>query len=515
MDDSVPTTEATPILTPAPRAADRRAPGTIGSGRSVVADAATAVALVGDLLAALVGLVVGYWIRFRSGLIPLQPDSKNSWWSKLFTTSMNADEITLAVYGPLITMGAVFLIATFLYQGVYRPEVLLRMRRVMSLMARGLIFWFVAFLSISLVLRFEPPISRIYMLSSFIACMVMLGAWRTLLHRVLSVGQVAANLRQSVLFVGWNDEASVIDEAIFKDSSHPYQVIGAVPAPGGFAKSLPGHIANLGTYAELERILGEERADIVVLTDVNIGQEAVVDLSKLCERTLVQFKVVPNYFQILVSGLRLDSISGVPIMGVAELPLNRLINRIGKRAVDIVGSIVGLTLSAPALAWCAWLVRRESPGPVFFGQERVGRNGRRFIMYKVRSMEVGSERSDSQNQSTLRDDPRVLKVGRWMRRWNLDEVPQFWNVLRGEMSLVGPRPERTFHSERLSTEIDHYNARYACKPGMTGWAQVHGLRGDTNLIDRVRYDLYYLENWSLILDFQIMVQTFFRRQNAY
>jgi lipopolysaccharide/colanic/teichoic acid biosynthesis glycosyltransferase len=133
----------------------------------------------------------------------------------------------------------------------------------------------------------------------------------------------------------------------------------------------------------------------------------------------------------------------------------------------------------------------------------------------MRTMKPGSERLDHLNQSTLRDDPRLLKIGKWMRHWNIDETPQFWNVLKGDMSLVGPRPERVSHSLRLSEEIPHYNARYTCKPGMTGWAQVNGFRGDTSLAERVRYDLFYLEHWNLRLDFQIMIQTFYRRQNAY
>jgi lipopolysaccharide/colanic/teichoic acid biosynthesis glycosyltransferase len=180
-----------------------------------------------------------------------------------------------------------------------------------------------------------------------------------------------------------------------------------------------------------------------------------------------------------------------------------------------VGAIVGLILSVPIVLGCGMLIVLESPGGIIFGQERVGRRARPFRMLKLRSMKKGAEREDHLSQSTQRDDPRVLRIGRFMRRWNLDEVPQFWNVLFGDMSLVGPRPERPFHSDRLSQEIPHYNARYTAKPGMTGWAQVHGLRGDTDLVERVRFDLFYLENWSLWLDFQIMAQTFLRRKNAY
>jgi lipopolysaccharide/colanic/teichoic acid biosynthesis glycosyltransferase len=186
-----------------------------------------------------------------------------------------------------------------------------------------------------------------------------------------------------------------------------------------------------------------------------------------------------------------------------------------KRTVDLIGAVVGLVLSAPIMAVVGTLIVLESPGPILFRQERVGRGGRRFGMLKLRSMKLGSDKADHLSQSTLRDDPRLLRIGAFIRRWNVDEVPQFWNVLVGHMSLVGPRPERTFHSEKLSYEIPHYNARLMSKPGITGWAQVNGLRGDTDLTERVRYDLYYLENWSLMLDFQIMVQTFLSRKNAY
>jgi exopolysaccharide biosynthesis polyprenyl glycosylphosphotransferase len=228
-----------------------------------------------------------------------------------------------------------------------------------------------------------------------------------------------------------------------------------------------------------------------------------------------QFKIIPSYFQILASGLRLETISGVPVLGVTELPLDRLENRLIKRGVDLVGGTVGLLLSLPIIAAFAILISRESEGTALFSQERIGRNGRKFKMYKLRSMKLGAEATDHLNQSTLRDDPRLLKCGRFMRRWNLDEVPQFWNVLMGDMSLVGPRPERPVHSVKLSSQIPHYNVRYFSYPGLTGWAQVNGFRGDTDLRERVNCDLYYLENWSLWLDIKIMVLTFVKRKNAY
>jgi lipopolysaccharide/colanic/teichoic acid biosynthesis glycosyltransferase len=162
----------------------------------------------------------------------------------------------------------------------------------------------------------------------------------------------------------------------------------------------------------------------------------------------------------------------------------------------------------------AVLIKRESPGgPVFFAQTRMGAGGRNFTLRKLRSMAPDAAATDHVNVSTSRDDPRLLRLGAWMRRWNLDELPQFWNVLRGEMSLVGPRPERPHHVERLSGEIPHYLPRQLVKPGMTGWAQINGLRGDTDLPRRIQHDIYYIETWSPWLDLQILALTLARWRN--
>jgi exopolysaccharide biosynthesis polyprenyl glycosylphosphotransferase len=236
-------------------------------------------------------------------------------------------------------------------------------------------------------------------------------------------------------------------------------------------------------------------------------------LSQLCEREFVQFKVLPSFFQILVSGLHLETISGVPILGVAELPLDRLGARVAKKALDLCGGLVGLVLSIPIITVFSILVYLEAPGPVFYHQIRMGRKGRHFKIYKIRSMRLDAEQNGP--RWAEKNDPRRLKIGALMREWNLDELPQFWNVLKGDMSLVGPRPERPELIERFKHEIPYYNARHASKPGITGWAQVNGLRGNTSLTERIRYDLYYLENWSIWLDCQILFQTFLKRENAY
>lgn len=473
-----------------------------GQTHSTLPGSLTAIALAGDVIAVALALLASFWLRFHSGWITF---------GVALTKSPDLDD-----YIGLFVVGTVLMVGLLAHGGAYDWRQLLRYRRTAYLVARATAIWFALYLGASLTLKFDPPISRIYAAASGIAGAIALLGWRAGLNAVLQREAVASRLRTRVIFVGWNAESTSLCQSIFSDSSHPYDVIGCVPsAEGRFAVRPPSDVPVLGDYNDLTELLQNRVAHMVVVADLDPTMGEMVSLANLCERHFIQFKVIPSYFQILVSGLELETISGVPVLGVTRLPLDRLFNRFLKRCVDIPGAIVGLLLSAPLFLYCAWRIRREDPGNVFFGQERIGRNGQAFTMWKLRSMRLGSERFDHINQSTLREDPRVLPVGRWMRRWNIDETPQFWNVLKGDMSLVGPRPERTLHSEKLSFQIAHYNARYTAKPGITGWAQIHGLRGDTDLAERVRYDIYYLENWSLLLDLQIMVMTFFRRDNAY
>jgi len=232
-----------------------------------------------------------------------------------------------------------------------------------------------------------------------------------------------------------------------------------------------------------------------------------------CERLYVQFKIIPSFFQIFVSNLRMQTISGVPILGVEALPVTHVANQTAKRAIDILGGLVGFLGSLPIMAIMALIIKKQSPGPIIYSQVRTGLHGRPFTIYKLRSMRLDAEKTGA--QWCVQDDPRRLPIGAFMRKWNIDELPQFWNVLKGDMSLVGPRPERPELIKKFEHEIPHYNPRHEVRPGITGWAQVNGLRGNTSLVDRIKYDLYYIENWSIWFDFQIMLLTFVKRDNAY
>ena len=261
-------------------------------------------------------------------------------------------------------------------------------------------------------------------------------------------------------------------------------------------------------------MLADLRVDLVMVASVDPTEGGLFDLVNRCEKEMVHLQIVPSGFQVFLSGLHVETTGGVPVLGISRLPLDSFWNQLLKRSIDLLGATVGLILSAPLIAGFGLLVYLESPGPIFYRQKRLGRGGEPFDIIKIRTMHVDAEAAGNIGWSR-KEDSRRLRIGSFLRACNLDETPQFWNVLKGEMSLVGPRPERPELIQTFKEEIPHYNARHSSKPGITGWAQVNGFRGDTDLVERIKCDLYYIENWNLLMDFQILLMTFFRRSNAY
>jgi exopolysaccharide biosynthesis polyprenyl glycosylphosphotransferase len=456
-------------------------------------------ALAFDTAVAACALVLAFWMRFRTPIAMYgTPETR---------------ALSVGDYAGYFTFGVFSLISMLTYFNVYDRRRLLRYRYTGGLIMKAGAVWFFGFLFVSLMFKFQPVISRVYVVIAAGSAFVGIMGWRYVFHRFLHRSQVAKGLRQRVIFVGWNEESEKLSRSFEADDIRPYEVAGCVPSPGSQFQTTPT-VPVLGDYSEMGTIFAEQQIDMVMLADVGCAKGEIVGLANLCEREMVQFKIVPSYFQILVSGLHLETVSGVPVLGVSRLPLDVPFNFLLKRLADIVGATVGLILSAPLMALFAALVYIESPGPVIYKQRRMGRNGHPFNIYKIRSMRVDAEAGKVVGW-TVKDDPRRLRVGTFMRKWNIDEVPQFWNVLKGEMSLVGPRPERPELIANFKGEIPHYNARHNTKPGITGWAQIKGLRGDTDLEERIRADLYYLENWSILLDFQIMALTFRKQRNAY
>lgn len=443
------------------------------------------------------GLAAGWWLRYDSPLARF---------------GLDVPDATFDRYLPLLLVGVALLIGAFAQFGLYDSRLLLRRYQSLNAIIKGTAFWLVAYLGVSLVLKFDPPISRLFAVIAFGCVIVLLHIWRNFVYAVITRTPLLTRLRRRVVLLGWNDDARALADDISRETFHPLQLAGVVPLPSDPADP---NLQPLGDIEQLEGILARESVDVLIATRLDIPRETVRWMVDVCERSYVEWKIVPGAFDIFLSGLRLQTIGRVPVLGIEELAVNRLFSRGLKRAFDVVGSLLGLVVSAPLMLIIALLIKRESPdGPVLFRQRRIGANHREFTLYKLRSMIPTASASDATRQSTAHDDPRLLKIGAFLRRWNLDELPQFWNVLRADMSLVGPRPERPYHVDQLANDIAHYLPRHVVKPGMTGWAQIHGLRGKTDLTARVQHDIYYIENWSIWLDVQIVLLTFVRWKNT-
>jgi exopolysaccharide biosynthesis polyprenyl glycosylphosphotransferase len=456
------------------------------------------MALLCDTLVVVYGLAAGFWLRFYTPI------------AKYGTPS----EVSIQSYAGYLIFGALLMLSTLTYHRLYEKQTLLRYRHVSLLVLKSGVIWFAGFLGFALVFKFQAPISRLFVALASFNVIVGLLIWRNLFHRLLRNSPAAARLKQRVLFVGWNEDAERLAQSFQNDDACAYQVVGcALSQRGTFERTPPENVDVFGCVRKIENLIHSENIEMVILSDLDCARSDIVALANVCEKEMVQFKVVPSYFQILVSGLHLETVGGVPILGVSQLPLDKLPNVILKRTIDIVGAIAGLILCVPIIAVFSVIVFMESPGPIFYRQRRLGQRGMEFDIFKIRSMRLDAEK-DGQPGWTTANDPRRLKIGGFMRKWNIDEVPQFWNVLKGEMSLVGPRPERPELIRSFKEEIPHYNARHNVKPGITGWAQVNGLRGDTDLTERIKCDLWYLENWNPLLDFQIIFMTFVNNKNA-
>jgi len=311
-----------------------------------------------------------------------------------------------------------------------------------------------------------------------------------------------------ILVAGTSDVARHVVDKVLQHSEFGYRIVGVVDdRAGGDYLGYRG-LPLLGTLSEVGEILRREQVDqlyVALPPDEHVKMLALIEVAN---RECIDVKVVPDLFQVIALRARLEDLDGIPIININDVPIQGL-NSAVKRVIDVAIATVSLAGLSVPFAIIAALIKGTSPGPVFYRQERMGLDGRPFSVFKFRSMLEDAER-DTGPVWTRKDDPRRTPVGRVLRRFSLDELPQLWNVLRGDMSLVGPRPERPFFVEQFKQHVPQYMLRHKVKSGMTGWAQVHGWRGDTSIEKRIEYDLYYIENWSVGLDFKILWLTVIR-----
>jgi len=263
----------------------------------------------------------------------------------------------------------------------------------------------------------------------------------------------------------------------------------------------------IGHPEDLPHLIDTLHIDEVIIALPEATHKDLVYLIASCQRGKVSIKVYPDMFAYMSGGLSVDELGGMPLLTVRDVALRGWKLSL-KRALDVLGAFVGLVLLSPFMLLTAIIIKLESKGPVFFSQERCGLDGRPFPMIKFRTMREDAEVNGP--GWTIKGDPRITRMGAWMRKTNWDEIPNLINVILGQMSLVGPRPEQTFFVEKFRESIPRYMERHREKSGMTGWAQVNGLRGDTSLEDRTKYDVWYVENWSMWLDLKIIIRTVFQ-----
>lgn len=341
--------------------------------------------------------------------------------------------------------------------------------------------------------------------------LVMVG--RLAHGRLRAVLQARGWAQDRVLVVGTGEVARMILHKILGNPGMGYEIVGVVAANGEPRAALP--VPVLGQAQDLASLIQRHAIDEVIIALPEATHQDILTLISECERGQAKIKVYPDVFQIMVGEVSIGDMGGLPLLTLRDIALQGW-RRVAKRGMDILGAAVGLILSSPLLVLTAVLIKLDSPGPVFYVQERMGLDARPFPMLKFRSM-----RNDAEEEGpgwTRPGDPRVTRLGGILRRLNVDELPQLINVLLGEMSLVGPRPERPVYVSQFRRSIPRYMDRHRAKAGMTGWAQINGLRGDTSIPERTKYDLWYIENWSLLLDVKIVIRTFFRMfrsPNAY
>jgi len=313
---------------------------------------------------------------------------------------------------------------------------------------------------------------------------------------------------RKILIAGAGDLGRVVADRILEHRELGYQIVGFVDDKAGGDHLGYRGLPLLGSLSEAAEIVANEKIDDLYVALPLEEHMKLLDLVETTSREGVDVKVVPDLLQFIALRARLEDLDGVPVINLNDVPLQGLSAFI-KRTLDIIistGALVGMAV--PGLI-ISWLIKRSSSGPIFYAQERMGLDGKQFTVYKFRTMPIDAENETGPIWAD-ENDSRATRVGAFLRRHDLDEWPQFWNVLKGEMSIVGPRPERPFFVEQFKHRIPQYMLRHKVKAGITGWAQVNGWRGNTSLEKRIEYDLYYIENWSVTLDIKIMWLTLIR-----
>ena len=322
--------------------------------------------------------------------------------------------------------------------------------------------------------------------------------------------------QKHILLVGYSDAAFKFIDKIYKNPGWGYHIFGIVD-DNHKIESDYRNVKIIDRIPNLKHLIDNNDFDEVIITLGLSEYDKLKNVVSVCEKSGIHTKFIPDYGTIIPTKPLTEDFDGMPVINIRAVPLQNLFNRIIKRLIDIIGSVIGIIIFSPVFIILSLIIKLTSKGPIIFKQERVGLHNKPFTMYKFRSM---IEQTDDEEKKgwTTKNDPRTTKIGAIIRKISFDELPQFFNVLVGDMSLVGPRPERQQFVDEFKETIPRYMIKHQVRPGMTGWAQINGLRGDTDIEKRIQYDIWYIENWTLGLDIKILLLTIlfgFVNKNAY
>lgn len=465
-----------------------------------------------DIILLMVAYIGAWLIRFKTTLLPQYPALPFADYSVLMFFSIPGFLIFAVLFG--------------LY-GTLRTDSL---RFVGIQLVKSVIVMTVWEMSIAYFNKQFDYSRAVVVIYGFFA-VVLLFSGRFIVRTVLKKLRVKGYNQKFVVFVGLKQSTVSFIERIMKQPELGYQVLGYVleDQDSEVGKKEVGHLDQLkndlsehgvyclGTLQELDEVVSRLIIDHLVITLSDATDRELMNVLGIASSHGVHAILVPQFLDLLPSRPRFDEFAGIPIVDTHYAPLDEMTNAILKRAFDIVFSFGVLTLGSPIFILIALLVKITSSGPVIYSQERVGKNRRTFRMYKFRTMNNGDD-EDGEKLWTTPDDPRRTNIGSFLRSSSLDELPQFFNVLRGDMSIIGPRPERPYFVDHFRQDIPKYMLKHRVRPGITGWAQVNGLRGDTSIEDRIEYDLHYIEDWTFSWDIRIVLLTVMkglRNRNAY
>ncbi len=376
----------------------------------------------------------------------------------------------------------------------------------------AMIITLVLYLGKDRLIHFSRQMTFLFIFFNFI----LESGFRLALRSVLRSFRRKGYNQKHVLLIGYSRAAQSYIDRVSANPDWGYLIRGILDDHAERGTEYRG-VRVMGPIDNLEEILPMNRLDEIAITLSINEYDKLERIVNACEKSGVHTKFIPDYNKVIPTKPYTEDLLGLPVINIRNVPLTDSFNAAVKRLMDILGGLFAATLFSPVMLVVAAAVKLTSRGPVIFSQERVGLHNRPFKMYKFRSMELQS-RADEKSAWTTKNDPRVTGVGKFIRKTSIDELPQLFNIIKGDMSLVGPRPERPHFVEKFREEIPRYMVKHQVRPGLTGWAQVNGYRGDTSITKRIECDLYYIENWSLGLDFKIIFLTFFKgfvNKNAY